>query len=245
MSQSHKHLIVVGVVIAGVCVFALYSRFSTTKFVSTYGDAESSSLFAISTEYPFNLDEPRGHIDVHVPPVFHMGDSLPVVAKLYPRFDDPKTPTEISALLQTPEIYLSGAGVDVEPKEWLTLLPDGQTPVTWSVKGTEVGSFTLVLNARFNVHALKKLSSESLKRLDITPAQLVAIDTIPVPSKAIRFDAGREITIEVKRAWKDYFAIVCAGMGSFMGSLLTLPGIIAFLRDRKKEREQGLSLNWR
>jgi hypothetical protein len=55
---------------------------------------------------------------------------------------------------------------------------------------------------------------------------------------AVHFIGRDNIEMKVVRRWNDYLSMVSGPFVAFMGSLLTLPGIVSFLKDRKREREE-------
>jgi hypothetical protein len=59
-----------------------------------------------------------------------------------------------------------------------------------------------------------------------------------VDALVVHFLPSDNFTVSVMRGWNDYLNMVSGPFVTFMGSLLSLPGIISFLRDRKREREE-------
>jgi hypothetical protein len=108
---------------------------------------------------------------------------------------------------------LSASGLEVQPNDWVPLhaLDSNQHLVAnWSIRASSPGSYSLVFN----------LKNEQ--------QQVVAV----------HFIDGNNIEMKVVRGWSDYLSMVSGPFVAFMGSLLTLPGIVSFLKDRKREREE-------
>jgi hypothetical protein len=131
------------------------------------------------------------------------------------------------ALLLRPftfSLSLGGAGLDIEPKDWLNLSPSQANPevtVKWSIRANEPGHYRLVFNPKLG------LPIESGGRNK--PQTFVA--------PKIEFVPQAEIPIIVKSKWSDYVAKAWPFLAAFMGSLITLPGIIAW-KDRKRGRNK-------
>jgi hypothetical protein len=122
------------------------------------------------------------------------------------------------------EFLVSGAGMEVEPKEWLPLQQIGssdQLSATWSIRTIEEGQQHLVINSK---NALDNLLSTGPNGKEYHLTRL-------------RLEPGADIPIQVKAKWANYLPKIWTLLAAFMGSLLTLPGILAFLKDRKKDRQ--------
>jgi hypothetical protein len=116
-----------------------------------------------------------------------------------------------------PYFRLSGSGLEVEPNDWVPLHAvnaDVDLVAVWSIRATSPGSYSLVFNARIDEQPRK---SETL---------------------VVRFFPSDNVTLSGVRGWTDYLKIASGPAAAFMGSLLTLPGIIAFFKDRKREHEE-------
>ncbi len=115
-----------------------------------------------------------------------------------------------------PSFRLSAAGLEVEPNDWIPLHAgrDIELVALWSIRASSPGSYSLVLNAKID-----QQSNEA--------------ETL-----VVRFFPSDNLTVSVVRGLDDYLKMVSGPIVTFMGSLLTLPGIIAFLRNRKREREE-------
>jgi hypothetical protein len=112
---------------------------------------------------------------------------------------------------------LSASGLDVEPNDWIpphAVSEDFRLVALWSIRATSPGSYSLVFNA--------KIDQQSNK-----------LETL-----AVHFFPSDSLTISVVRGWIDYFKMVSGPLLVFMGSLASLPGIISFLKNRKREREE-------
>ena len=130
-------------------------------------------------------------------------------------------------------INLAAAGLNVEPQGWLRLHPESHTRNlvgVWSVRASSPGSYLLVFNPKLEFSdqeyaAMKRLAEmEGRKILDVM--------------RRIEFEPRADIPLEVKLRWRSYLSAAWGPVVAFMGSLLTLPGIISFFKDRKREREE-------
>jgi hypothetical protein len=146
-------------------------------------------------------------IHVEAPKVIYTGGSYSVIASVTIQT---KTPLSSPSKL-VPQLQLSGAGVEIVPKDWLSLSPD--KPAKWSVAGTEPGEYSLVMNFK-----------------PTSPT-----DPNDSGTKLV-FSPSSDISLTVERRWRDWVAQGWPIFAAFMGSLLTLPGILAFLKDRKNEK---------
>jgi hypothetical protein len=115
-----------------------------------------------------------------------------------------------------PSFRLSASGLEVEPNDWISLhaITDSHLIALWSIRASSPGSYSLVFNA--------KIDQQSNK----------------VETLVVRFLPSDNLTIRVVRGWDDYLNMASRPFVTFMGSLLTLPGIILFLKNRKREREE-------
>jgi hypothetical protein len=170
--------------------------------------------------------------------VFAEADRIPQRARIFEKSGSHRSDREDNP----PEFNLSGAGVEVEPKEWLTLYPFRRSTVTWSVKGVEPGTFTLVVNVRKKFSDYEKQSPESSKKSGARGTTSVT-DSFPAGLAFVGAIHDKNIMITVKRKWSDYATLGITATAAFMESLFTLPGIIAFFGDRKKETQRASSLN--
>jgi hypothetical protein len=126
-----------------------------------------------------------------------------------------------TAQTRRPSFRLSASGLEVEPNDWIPLhaVREFDLVALWTIRATSPGSYSLVLNA--------KIEQESNN----------------AETLVVRFFPSDNLTVSIVRGWDDYLKMVSGPFVTFMGSLLTLPGVIAFLKDRKRERgEQKAAL---
>jgi hypothetical protein len=112
---------------------------------------------------------------------------------------------------------LSASGLDVEPNDWIPISAaseDGSSVALWSIRASSPGTYSLVFNA--------KIDQQSNN----------------VEMFVVHFFPSDTFAVSVVRGWNDYFSMVLGPVVAFMGSLLTLPGIISFLENRKRKREE-------
>jgi hypothetical protein len=103
---------------------------------------------------------------------------------------------------------LSGAGLDIQPTGFISLTKD-QT-------GTLVARWTI-------------RSKE--------PGKFNLIVNKSVSDREIRFTPSPVIAVEVKQTVSGYAAEVWPILTTVLGSFLTIPGLIAVFKDRKKDRQ--------
>lgn len=145
-------------------------------------------------------------------------------------------------------INLAAAGLNVEPEGWLRLHPESSTHNlvgVWSVRASKPGSYLLVLNPKLEFSdsdpeyaAMKSLlaETESGRKSD----EMFSLDEMLRLNEMVyvKFEPGADIPLEVEQRWRSYLSAAWGPVVAFMGSLLTLPGIISFFKDRKREREE-------
>jgi hypothetical protein len=170
------------------------------------------------------ISDPHGeassllYVRITAPDIIYVQDSSVVTASADFGIDSYR------ALLLRPftfSLSLAGAGLDIEPKDWLTLSPSQANPevtVKWSIRANDPGRYRLVFNPKLG--------------LPIESGGRNKPQTFVGPK--IEFVPQADIPIIVKSKWSDYVAKASPFVAAFMGSLLTLPGIIAFLKERKR-----------
>ena len=158
-------------------------------------------------------------ISVEGPSEMHIGGSADVQANATltgPQLDNKR---------HTVMFLLSGAGLEVQPADWLEVqaVPAGKPPSTalWSVSAKDPGDYHLVLNTK----------QPSDPQASIAPLPL-----------DLTFNKSQNLALHVERRWTDYVAVYWPHVTAFMGSLLTLPGLIAFFR-KTKSQDQDTDIN--
>jgi hypothetical protein len=159
------------------------------------------------------------------------------------------------------EYQLSAAGLDIRPEsQWLkpTLEPSKDLQKTgvirWSLKVDSVGQFVMVINARYTDE-----SNQIVKSLKDS-AQTVAKDARlsgnrerikEAQEMMARYESYRPelrvlgispIKLRVQPTVKYYAEKGLPFVGGLLGSLLTLPGILAFKESRDRKRKELLRL---
>jgi hypothetical protein len=129
-----------------------------------------------------------------------------------------------------PEVSLSGAGLEVKPEGYVSLqrsdIP-GRLTANWTIRAKETGRYKLVVN--FKDKAVQSTNVSGLRR------------SAPVEFRPIAVSLGETSTpleVRFKRTLGGYVAQIWPILVTVMGSLLTVPGIIAFLKERSKEKEE-------
>jgi hypothetical protein len=111
---------------------------------------------------------------------------------------------------------LSASGMEVEPNDWIPLhaVADGHLVALWSISASSPSPYSLVFNVKIDQPSSK-------------------VETV-----VVRFFPSDNLTIDVVRGWDDYLHMASGPFVTFMGSLLTLPGIISFFQNRKRKRDE-------
>jgi hypothetical protein len=101
------------------------------------------------------------------------------------------------------------------PADWLEVeanSPGGAASTAlWSVSAKQPGLYHLVLNTK-------------------QPTDPKGQTSLPPLPLELTFEKSPELVLHVQRRWTDYVAEYWPAFSTFMGSLLTLPGLIAFFR---------------
>lgn len=144
-------------------------------------------------------------LDVDAPRSTYIGDV--VVVKLVGTLRNVTEKSHANFLFE-----LSGAGLQVAPQDWLTLRLEGSRksqPVAWTVRADKNGTYRLLFNGKF--------------------------DSSPTARNTVKPDISypADVTLEVRSRFSDYFVLSWPYVTFVMGSFLTVPGILAFLKDRK------------
>ena len=84
----------------------------------------------------------------------------------------------------------------------------------WSIRASSPGRYALVFNAKIDRPSSK------------------------AETFSVRFFPSDNLTVSVVREWDDYFNIAFGPFVTFMGSLLTLPGIISFVENRRRKGQE-------
>ena len=186
-------------------------------------------------------DELGGHaskvlalLHIEAPAFVYLGDSAVVtVSATSPEGD----PNEVNL----PGLSLSGAGLDVQPPGWISLQKDaaaGQRAARWTIRAKEAGNYEMVLNSENQYVFSRHPPTGGISRPDLGDDGFLGKENslgTPVP---IFFSSNPVIHLEVRLKYRDYVALAWPILVGIMGSFLTVPGIIAYLKDRKKEREK-------
>lgn len=183
----------------------------------------------------WNPNSAKLSADIDPVPVVYVNEPFPInlnVDILTSDVDDP-----LLELYQPPEFNLSGAGVEVQPNEWLTPARAKSATVSWSVVGHRPGPYQLVLNTRQRPVDLKELIATFRKKPRYRK-YVPELEKLQSGLTQIDFPHGRIVPITVRNHWVDYAKTIGTVFAAFMGSLLTLPGILSYLKDRREEREK-------
>jgi len=147
----------------------------------------------------------RVSLDVEAPRSTYIGDV--VVVRLVGTLRDVTEKSHANFLFE-----LSGAGLQITPQDWLTLRLEGNRksqPISWTVRADKEGTYRLLFNGKFD----SSLTAHNTVRPDISyPADL---------------------TLEVRSRVSDYFVRYWPYLTYVMGTFLTVPGILAYLKRRK------------
>lgn len=223
MSQRVVHRLgfLLGVLLLAIGVFIL------VRHIHGLRDKYQSRVFTIiEPNVSYAIAPPPLLILVRSPSRIYVDESASVSVSA---FFESGGPREFPPLA----IHLAAAGLNVEPQGWLRLHPESHTQDlvgVWSVRASRPGSYLLVFNPKLEFSdpeyaEMKRLAEmEGIKNLD--------------EMRRIEFKPRADIPLEVKQRWRSYLSAAWGPIVAFMGSLLTLPGIISFFKDRKREREE-------
>lgn len=121
-------------------------------------------------------------------------------------------------------LSLSGAGLDIAPSDWVVLSrPDRwrQPLASWSIRAKESGRYQIVVRS--------KIEPSSDLSKGFNPASTEVLPEVTLKPHAY-------FELDAKPKWTYFAALGWSGFATFMGSLLTLPGIMSFLKERKERR---------
>jgi hypothetical protein len=201
-------------VIIGAIIIALSWAYISFLHTSSSVDIELPEVAGIEFSPPrlppgvvakYAYENARVNLDVDAPRSTYIGDV--VVVKLVGTLRDVTEKSHANFLFQ-----LSGAGLQIAPQDWLTLRLEGHRksqPVSWTVRADKNGTYRLLFNGKFD----SSLTARNIVQPDISyPADL---------------------TLKVRSRFSDYFVRYWPYLTSVMGTFLTLPGILAYLKGRK------------
>jgi hypothetical protein len=154
------------------------------------------------------------------------------------------------------EYLLSSVGLQVEPeKQWLRPLFQSQTGIIrWSAKATSMGKYLVIVNIRLaEEEAQKERESKRvfLERLLKNTAtsedmqkQIRKEIARPIPLESPDFlDPIQPMKVNVSGTIDYYAAKAIPYLGTFLGSLLTLPGLFAFRDAHEQKRKEKMRIS--
>jgi hypothetical protein len=170
-------------------------------------------------------------------------DSIIVTAKVRYEVDSPFKPANDKGedpILAKFAVQLSGAGLLVEPSGPVKLTTNGVAH--WSIKPTSIGAFTLVLTPTLpsDTDILERFGPavEREYKREKTPNDLLS--RLPQqehhPKPWISLIEADPVRVTVKPSSYRIAEFVVPAFTGFMGSLLTLPGLIAFRESRRRQQ---------
>jgi hypothetical protein len=155
------------------------------------------------------------------------------------------------------EFQLSAAGLHIEPdKQWLTPAAsknEGESGVIrWSAKADTTGDFILVVNTRPSERYVRRMdqafqyTQQFIQQQKVSPPRRVAPKSaglldwkMPDLTEAVRLEPVR---IHIQGSWQYYSLKALPFVGAILASLMTLPGILAFLEARGEKKRKSLRI---
>lgn len=170
--------------------------------------SHTTTLHAWVSERGLHTGPHEAELSITAPGIINTGQSSAVTVEA----SKPAIPLAVN---------LAAAGMDVEPKDWIRLEPSSPYKVVgrWSIHAGSPGDYHLVFNAKVDA-----MDPENLKHFGRN-AEFEVI-----------FNPNPDIPVTVVRSKFEYLRFAWGACVTFMGSLLTLPGILAFLKNRKREK---------
>jgi hypothetical protein len=177
-------------------------------------------LPASGSEAPLQTSVAGATLTLVGPPKAYVGDSVTINLSAQPHPDLPAQKRE--PLTNHARFRLAGAGLQIEPSDWNALTPSSGADLgaaQWTVRATSAGQYAIVLNVK---------STDEL-----SPA---GASSAPAPVWSFSFEPPTGLLLNVRPKWTDYVEKFWPGVSTFMGSLLTLPGILSYWQQRKKSK---------
>lgn len=126
---------------------------------------------------------------------------------------------------------LNSVGVEMDPKGLVAFTSTGKNPelytASWAIRAKEPHTYPIIFTPILKTADTAKSSKAE------SSASLVDASTVDDPPRAT-VDGSNIVVFDVISKWTDYFAKGWPPFVAFMGSLLTLPGILSYLESRRK-----------
>jgi hypothetical protein len=174
---------------------------------------------------------PGPHYRVEVVPKFAIDDSVTLNVKGTANDAADRVST---AILFNSSFSLSGAGLDVQPSDWIptsTVQNIGQPIAVWTLRAKEPGHYKLVLRSRVDIYPflLEYNREHHTKDKSLTSPTF------------LNFPPRAPIELEATQKWIQFVRSAWPGFAAFMGTFLTLPGLFKLYGKWRREREKDES----